>query len=84
MYYVYLLKSKKKDNWHYVGYTSNLRKRFKEHQNGLSKSTKPYRPLELIFYEAYKTKSDAKRRETYFKTNKGKRALKLMLKDSFK
>lgn len=84
MYYVYLLKSKKKDNWHYVGYTSNLKERFKEHQDGLSESTKPYRPLELIFYEAYKAKSDAKRREAYFKTNKGKRTLKLMLKDSFK
>ncbi|MFA4819318.1 MAG: GIY-YIG nuclease family protein [Patescibacteria group bacterium] len=84
MYYVYLLKSKRKVDWHYIGYTSNLEKRFKEHQNGLSKSTKPYRPLELIFYEAYKSKSDAKRREAYFKTNKGKRTLKLMLKDSLK
>lgn len=84
MYYVYLLRSKKKDHWHYVGYTSNLKERFKEHQNGLSESTKPYRPLELIFYEAYKSKSDAKRREAYFKTNKGKRALKLMLKDGLR
>jgi len=81
MYYVYLLKSKKLD-WKYVGYTSDLRKRFKEHQNGLSLSTNPYKPFESVFYEAYKAKQDAKRREHYFKTDKGKRALKLMLQES--
>jgi putative endonuclease len=59
-----------------------LRKRFAEHQKGLSPATRPYRPFVLIFYEAYKAKSDAKRREKYLKTNQGKRALRLMLKDS--
>ena len=83
MFYVYVLKSKKKE-WIYVGYTTDLKKRFGEHQKGLSPATKPYRPFELIFYEAYKAKSDAKRREHYFKTNRGKRALKLMLQDSLK
>ena len=83
MFYVYVLKSKKKE-WIYVGYTTDLRKRFGEHQKGLSLATKPYRPFELIFYEAYKARMDAKRREEYFKTNQGKRALKLMLKESLK
>lgn len=69
-------------NWYYVGYTNDLKDRLKKHQNGLSLATRPYRPFELIFYEAYKAKSDAKRREKYFKTNQGKRALKLMLKES--
>lgn len=81
MYYVYLLKSIAKD-WLYVGYTTNLRRRFAEHQNGLSRATRPYRPFELIFYEAYKSKEDAKRREKYFKTSKGKRALHLLLQES--
>jgi len=81
MYYVYLIKSKNKD-WRYVGFTKDLRERFNQHQKGFSRSTKPYAPFELVFYEAYKSKSDAKRREIYFKTNKGKRALKLMLKES--
>ena len=81
MYYVYLLKSQNQD-WLYVGYTENLKRRFEEHQKGLSQATKPYRPFELIFYEAYKAMADAKRREEYFKTVKGKRALKLMLKES--
>jgi len=83
MYYVYILKSLKKD-WIYVGYTTNLEKRFKQHQKGLSKATKPYRPFELVFFEAYKAKEDAKRREKYFKTTRGKRVLRLMLQESLK
>jgi len=68
----------------YVGYSTNLKRRLAEHQRGLSLATKPYRPFELVFYEAYKSKSDAKRRESYFKSNQGKRALKLMLQDTLR
>lgn len=81
-YYVYLLKSLRK-NYFYTGYTKNLRKRFKEHNQQEELSTKGYAPFELIFYEAYKTMSDAKRREQYLKTTKGKAILKLILKDYF-
>jgi putative endonuclease len=81
MYYVYILKSQTKD-WLYIGYSENLKRRFTEHQKGLSLATKPYRPFNLVFYEAYKAMSDAKRREQYFKTQKGKRTLMLMLKAS--
>ena len=82
MFYVYVLKSKKKEGQLYTGYSSNLKKRFTEHNNGKSSATKPYLPWELIFYEAYKSKSDAKRREMYFKTTKGRKALKIMLIES--
>lgn len=84
MFYVYILKSKKKFDQIYTGYSSDLKKRFTEHNNGKSKATKPYLPWELIFYEAYKSKSDAKRREMYLKTTKGRKAIKLMLIDSIK
>ncbi len=83
MYYVYLIKSINK-NWQYVGYSTDLKKRLKTHQKGLSSATKPYRPFNLIFYEAYKSRVDAKRREKYFKTNQGRRALKLLVTDSLK
>lgn len=82
MYYVYILQSLK-DKKFYIGYSENLKRRFAEHQNGEVQSTKPRRPFELIFYEAYKNMADAKRREKYFKTNKGKSSLRMMLKDSF-
>ena len=64
MYYTYVLKSQKDDKL-YIGYTSDLQKRFKEHQKGKVKSTKHRRLLELIFYEAFKNKKDAMRRQKY-------------------
>lgn len=71
MFYIYILHSLK-DNNLYVGYTSNLRRRLNEHQNGLSQSTKYRTPLELIYYEAYKIKQDALEREKFFKSGWGR------------
>lgn len=81
-FYVYVLKSLKY-NFIYIGYTENLRRRFKEHNSGLVISTKYYHPLDLIHYEAYKNMKDAKRREGYLKTNKGRTTLMTMLKEYF-
>ena len=81
-YYVYVLNNKDR-NFIYIGYTENLEQRLSEHNNGYSKSTKPYIPLEIIHYEAYKNMSDAKRRELYLKTNRGRTTLVTMLKDYF-
>lgn len=75
MYYVYILKSKI-DGKFYTGFTGNLRNRIKDHDNGNVDSTKNRRPLELIYYEAYKEKSDALKREKFLKTTKGKLQLK--------
>lgn len=41
-------------------------------------------PVELVFYEAYRNKYDALRREKYLKTSKGKSTLKNMLREFFK
>ncbi len=79
-YYVYVLLSKLDDKF-YIGFTEDLRKRLKEHNDGKSFATKCRRPFELIFYEAYRNKYDALRREKYFKSTKGKTSLKSMLKE---
>ena len=79
-YYVYILQSKK-DNKFYVGHTKNIKKRVFEHNSGRVTSTKSRCPLILIFYEAYLAERDAIRREGYLKSTKGKRAIKLMLKE---
>jgi putative endonuclease len=79
-FYVYVLQSKSK-NFIYVGFSHNLKNRFSQHNKGEVTSTKAYAPLSLIFYEAYLNKKDAKRREEYFKTTKGKTTLKAMLKE---
>ncbi|MBI4137994.1 MAG: GIY-YIG nuclease family protein [Candidatus Wildermuthbacteria bacterium] len=47
MYYVYILQSLK-NNSLYIGYTADLKKRFKEHNNGESLATRPFRPYKLI------------------------------------
>ncbi|KPJ54638.1 hypothetical protein AMJ47_04045 [Parcubacteria bacterium DG_72] len=62
MFFTYILKSVK-DNKLYIGYTSDLRKRLKEHNSGLVKSTRPRKPLILVYYEAYASKQDAVKRE---------------------
>jgi putative endonuclease len=79
-YYVYVLHNSAK-NFIYIGYSENLRERVISHNKGENKSTKTYVPLELIHYEAYRNMEDAKRREDYLKTNRGRTTLMTMLKD---
>ncbi len=80
MFYVYILQSINNNNF-YVGYTKDLKRRIKEHNQGLNKSTKLYLPWKLIYYEACLDKDDAKRREHYLKTTQGRRLLKRRLKE---
>lgn len=80
MFYTYILQSKK-NNELYIGYTSDLKKRIIEHNQGLNFSTKRYMPWGLIYYEACKEESDAKRREKYLKTTQGNRLIKRRIKD---
>lgn len=82
MLYNYVLQSLVNDSL-YTGYTADLRKRLKEHNQGLTRSTKPFRPWKLIYYEACLEEEDAKRREHYLKTSQGKRLLKRRLKEYF-
>jgi len=66
MFFVYILQSAR-DKRIYIGYTDDLRKRLKEHNSGQNKSTKYRRPLQLIYYEAYKSEADARQREEMLK-----------------
>ena len=62
MYYVYLIQSKK-DKKYYIGQTDNIRKRLQQHNNGLVRATKHRGPFQLIGYEVYKTRNEARWRE---------------------
>lgn len=68
MYVMYVLKSLK-DEKLYIGFTSNLKRRLSEHNEGKSPSTKGRGPFELRYCEIYKSKNDAKRREKSLKKN---------------
>ena len=70
MYYTYILKSLK-DNKYYYGHTANLDSRLAEHNNGKVKATKGRRPFVIHYYETFETKSEAVKRELFFKTIDG-------------
>ena len=68
MYYIYLLVNSDGDK--YIGYTSDLRQRLKEHQAGESRYTaSKRRDWKLIYYEAYPLERLARKREQVLKKN---------------
>jgi putative endonuclease len=77
-YCVYILFSLK-DLLLYTGFTTNLEQRLVHHNAGHTKSTANRRPLQLVFCEFYLFEADARKREDYFKTSMGKKAIKFML-----
>jgi len=82
-YFVYVLRSEK-DKKFYTGYTSNIKRRIKEHNDGLNTSTKHRRPLNLVYFEGALNKYDAIHREKYLKTTYGKRYIKNRIKNYLK
>ena len=59
---------------------TKLRKRFWQHANGKSSYTKSRGPFALIYYEACVDEGDARSREKYLKSGRGKRFIKDRLK----
>jgi putative endonuclease len=70
VYFAYVLLSLK-DGIHYYGSSSNLSSRLKSHNAGKSKFTKGHRPWELIYSEEFETRSEAMKRELFFKSIDG-------------
>lgn len=77
-YYTYVMQNKA--GLQYTGYTHDLRKRFQQHQQGESRWTKGRGPFTLIYYEACISEDDAKARELFLKSGRGKNFLKKRLK----
>ena len=75
MYYVYFLKSLKNGDL-YIGSTEDVNNRLKKHNDGKVKSTKFYRPWQLLDIETYNTRSEAVRRERFLKNHQQKEILK--------
>lgn len=69
MYYVYLLKLS--NNTYYTGSTRDLKNRVKRHSRGYIKSTQLLRPIKLIYYCAFPTKTQALKFELYLKSGSG-------------
>ena len=79
MYYVYVLQSLK-DNEFYTGFTDNLERRVKEHNNQEELSTKSRAPFRLVYFEGCLSKKDVLAREKQLKSGKGKKYLKVRIR----
>ena len=78
MLYIYVLLSLKDKNF-YIGFTTKLKQRLNQHLHGKVISTKNRRPLTVIYYEAYISKTDTKKREKFLKSGSGLIFLKKQL-----
>lgn len=77
MIYVLSSKTTKKS---YVGYTNDLTKRLKEHNERADQFTSRFKPWKVIYTEEVSTEIEAKKREKYLKSASGRR---LILKKLF-
>ncbi|MHB8904610.1 MAG: GIY-YIG nuclease family protein [Melioribacteraceae bacterium] len=79
-YYIYVLQSAI-DKHFYVGYTTDIPRRIKEHQLRKVFSTKNRLPFELVYWEGCLNQTDALLREKYLKSSWGKRYIKNRIKN---
>ena len=75
MYFVYFLKSSINEDV-YIGSTADIQNRLRLHNAGKVKSTKAYRPWTLLQYEVYNSRSEAVKKELFFKTGQQKEMLR--------
>ena len=75
MFFAYILQSDI-DQTYYYGHSKNLEVRLKSHNQGKVRSTKGKRPWKIHYFEKFETKSEAYKREMFFKSIDGYRYLK--------
>ena len=68
VYYFYILECN--NGSRYYGHTNNLPKRLKAHRKGRVISTKLKRPITLVYYKEFSSRSEAYRREMQFKNGR--------------
>jgi predicted GIY-YIG superfamily endonuclease len=84
MYYVvYFLESIKYPQKHYIGVTTDIKKRITAHNNSNVISTKKFKPWKLVYAELYTNKEDASGREKFLKSGSGWKYLNKQLKNYF-
>lgn len=69
MFYVYILKLNNGE--HYIGFSDDLKQRILDHQAGKCVTTQKFRPIELLWYSAFKNKYKALQFEKYLKQSSG-------------
>ena len=79
-FYVYILQSLK-DFSFYVGQCEDLDYRMSKHFDGMSKYTSSKRPLRLVYFEVFKTRTEALKREKEIKKMKSKKYIESLLSE---
>ena len=80
MWHVYVLKSLKNQRL-YTGSTNDLQRRLAEHQRGKNRYTRYAGPFELVYSETHADRLEARRREWYLKSGKGRHFIQELLKE---
>ena len=78
MYFVYIICSKITRK-RYIGQTNNLERRLNEHNIRQNRFTSGKGPWEVVYQESFETRTEAMRREKFFKSGKGREFLKNIL-----
>lgn len=76
-YFVYIIYSSK-NNIYYKGYSENLQKRLREHNEGLSRFTSDKGTWELVWFKEFETKKEALKEEKRIKKLNHTSILKLI------
>ena len=79
-YYVYVLQNP--DGRLYIGFTADLEKRVRQHQENKGGWTRGRGPWELVQWETYDNRSEAMRRERKLKQGKTNKELRAILNTS--
>src|SRR4029077_14086032 len=74
MWFAYVMRSRKDDGI-YVGMSSSVERRVKEHNAGYNRSTRSRIPFELIYVERCGSRLEARKREKYLKSGTGREYL---------
>jgi putative endonuclease len=71
MFYTYILKSTSNGRY-YIGHTNDINSRLHRHNSGMVTATKNKGPWIIVYFETYKTKTEANKRELYIKSMKSR------------
>ena len=76
MWVAYVLQSLK-DRGFYVGMSSSVERRLKEHNAGYNRSTRSRVPFELIYVQRCDSRLEARKREKFLKSGAGREFLRV-------
>lgn len=80
MGYLYILQSEV-NNRYYIGSSSHLEKRLKEHNGGKSRYTSFTKPFKIVFKQEYEDISRALKAEKWLKKQKSRSLIEKIIKD---